>query len=85
MHDYSNLPGLRELDQRSGGGLEVTLLWSKRSGSVYVCVEDEQTHQGFHFAVDPAEALHAFRHPYGHRGCRVRTVPRRTERGAAAA
>jgi hypothetical protein len=85
MHNYSDLPGLRELDQRSGGGLEVTLLWSERSGSVYVCVEDGQTNEGFHFAVDPADALNAFRHPYGFSPRRVRTLPRRTEWGAAAA
>lgn len=85
MHDYSNLPGLRELDQRSGGGLEVTLLWSQLSGSLYVCVEDLQANKGFHFAVDPAEALDAFHHPFGYRRRRVRALPHRTEWGAAAA
>jgi hypothetical protein len=80
-----NLPGLRELDQRSGGGLEVTLLWSERTGSVFVCVEDEQTSSGFHFAVDPAEALNAFHHPFAYRRPSVRTRSHRTERGAAAA
>ena len=57
---------MRELDQRSGNGLEVTLLWSRRTGSVFVCVEDDQAGTGFHFAVDPADALEAFRHPYGY-------------------
>jgi hypothetical protein len=66
MHTEVDLPGLRELDQRSGSGLEVTLLWSQRTGSVFVCVEDERTKTGFHFAVDPADALEAFRHPYGY-------------------
>ena len=78
-------PGLRELDQRSGGGLEVTLLWSERTGSVFVCVEDGQARTGFHFAVDPADALDAFHHPYAYSRRRVRALPRRTERGAAAA
>jgi hypothetical protein len=85
MHTDVNLPGLRELDQRSGGGLEVTLLWSERTGSVFVCVEDEQTNTGFHFAVDPAKALEAFDHPYAYRSDSVRFLPRRTEWGAAAA
>ena len=61
-----NIPELRELDQRSGNGLVVTLLWSERTGGVFVCVEDEQTETGFHFVVDPAEALDAFHHPYGY-------------------
>jgi hypothetical protein len=85
MHTEVNLPELRELDQRAGGGLEVTLLWSERSGSVFVCVEDEQTKTGFHFAVDPAQALEAFHHPYAYRRRRIRTLPQRTEWGAAAA
>ena len=66
MQTDGNLPGLYELDQRSGNGFEVTLLWSRSTGSVFVCVEDEQTDVGFHFAVDPAEALEAFRHPYAY-------------------
>jgi hypothetical protein len=66
MHDNGNIPGLRELDHRSGGGLEVSLLWSERTGAVFVCVEDEQANTGFHFMVDPADALQAFRHPYAY-------------------
>lgn len=85
MHTEVNLRGLRELDRRSGGGLEVTLLWSERTGSVFVCVDDEQTNTGFHFAVDPEHALEAFHHPYAYRPSRVRVLPRRTPRGAAAA
>jgi len=85
MHADVNSRGLRELDQRSGNGLEVTLLWSERTGAVFVRVEDERTDTGFHFAVDPAEALEAFRHPYGYSRRNVRRLPRRTEWGAAAA
>ena len=77
--------GMRELDQRSGSGLEVTLLWSERTGAVFVCVEDGRTDTGFHFAVDPADALEAFRHPYGYNRRTVRRLPKRRERGAAAA
>lgn len=85
MQNDSKLLRLRELDQRSGNGLEVTLLWSERTGTVFVCVQDERTHTGFHFAVDPADALEAFHHPYGYRSRCLATVPRRTEWGAAAA
>jgi hypothetical protein len=66
MHAEINSSGLRELDHRAANGLEVTLLWSTRTGSVFVCVEDERTDTGFHFAVDPADALEAFNHPYGY-------------------
>ena len=66
MHADDDHPDLRELDRRSGGGIEVTLLWSERSGSVYVCVDDERLATGFHFAVDPARALDAFRHPFAY-------------------
>ncbi len=58
--------GIRELARRGGDGLEVTLLWSARSGAVFVCVEDEHDGGGFHFAVDGAHALDAFRHPYAY-------------------
>jgi hypothetical protein len=84
MHMDVSHSGLRELDQRSGHGLEVTLLWSEHTGTVFVCVEEEQPKNGFHFAVDPADAMEAFRHPYGY-SRRARRLPRRTERGAAAA
>ena len=85
MHTEVDLPALRELDRRSGGGLEVTLLWSERTGSVFVCVEDGQANTGFHIAVDPADALLAFHHPYAYRRGRVRALPRRSEWGATAA
>ncbi len=61
---------LRELDRRSSGGVEVTLLWSERTGAVFVAVEDRRIGKGFQVAVDPADALHAFRHPYAYRGRR---------------
>jgi hypothetical protein len=77
-------PGLRELDQRKSDGLEVTLLWSERTGSVYVAVEGTDGRPGFSFSVEPADALDAFRHPYAY-GRRVRLLNRSAERGAAAA
>jgi hypothetical protein len=75
---------LRELDQRRGDGVEVTLLWSEHTGSVYVAVEDTYGHPGFSFSVDPADALDAFRHPYAYGG-RTRLLNHSAERGAAAA
>lgn len=69
---------LRELDQRSGDGFEVTLLWSDRTGTVFVCVEDDHAGSGFHFAVDASEALDAFHHPYAYvdRGTGLEAAPR---------
>jgi hypothetical protein len=77
MHTDLDRRGLRELDQRSTNGLDVTLLWSRRTGSVFVCVEDGPAGDGFHFAVDPADALEAFRHPYGYARRGVRALPLR--------
>jgi hypothetical protein len=57
---------LRELDRRSGDGVDVTLLWSERTGAIFVCVDDNPAGTGFHFAVDGAHALDAFRHPYAY-------------------
>jgi hypothetical protein len=57
---------MRELDKRTGDGFEVTLLWSEDTGAVFVCVDDARTEESFHFPVDPAEALEAFRHPFAY-------------------
>jgi hypothetical protein len=84
MHGDIDQSELRELDRRSQEGFEVTLLWSRRTGSVFVCVEDELLPGGFHFAVDPADALDAFRHPYAYRG-RPRAAAEAMGWGAAAA
>jgi hypothetical protein len=83
MGARSELSVLRELDQRVGDGVEVRLLWSERTGSVYVAVEERCSQAGFRFAVDPAHALDAFRHPYAY--CGRTRLARPTERGAAAA
>ena len=55
--------GVRELDQRTDNGIEVTLFWSAATG-VFVAVEDERKGESFQIAVAPADALEAFRHPY---------------------
>jgi hypothetical protein len=65
----SEHPELRELDHRSGDGFDVTLLWSARTGRVFVAVEDTRTNDAFRIAVDPRDALEAFHHPYAY-GCR---------------
>ena len=77
-------PGLRELDHRRGDGFDVTLLWSERTGKVFVAVEDARTSEAFHIAVDPDHALDAFHHPYAYayRPGRPATVPRAPDAAA---
>ncbi len=54
----------RELDHRTGGGVEVRLLWDSQTNSVAVAVTDELSGAYFEFEVDPADALDAFHSPY---------------------
>jgi hypothetical protein len=68
MDTHAGHPELRELDHRRGDGFDVTLLWSARSGKVYVAVEDARTNEAFRIVVEPARALDAFNHPYAY-GC----------------
>ena len=79
MDTHAGHPELRELDHRRGDGFDVKLLWSARSGKVYVAVEDARTDEAFRIAVDPDRALDAFNHPYAY-GCgggdRRRAAPR---------
>ena len=68
MDTHAGHPELRELDHRRGDGFDVKLLWSARSGKVYVAVEDARTNEAFRIAVDADRALDAFNHPYAY-GC----------------
>lgn len=58
--------GVRELDRRSNDGITVTLPWNARPNRVLIAVEDERRNDALTFNVDPADALEAFRHPYGY-------------------
>jgi hypothetical protein len=73
--------GIRELDRRRGDDFEVTLYWSRRTGRIFVTVEDLRTSEWFRIAVAPEDALDAFRHPYAYscrRGRPLRSSPGRT-------
>lgn len=77
MNGNVDRSGVRELDHRSGNGIDVTLLWSSRSGRVVVAVEDARSSESFHITVDPRDALDAFNHPYAYsRGRGSRTTRR---------
>lgn len=57
---------LRELAQREGDGIEVTLYWRPERNDLMVCVSDQR--RGAYFVVHPDAdvALDAFYHPYSY-------------------
>jgi hypothetical protein len=59
---------IRELDHRSGDGIDVRLLWRPNTGRVSIEVRDEFTDESFQLELDPADALDAFHHPYAYVG-----------------
>jgi hypothetical protein len=57
----------RELDRRTGDGIEVRLLWSQNDGRVTVAVTDTKTGEAFELPVrDGERALEVFHHPYAY-------------------
>ena len=68
----------RELAHRLTGSVDVLLLWKPESGAVELRVHDVLTAEGFEIRVPPADALHAFHHPYAYaarEGADVRPQP----------
>ena len=57
---------VKELAYRNQKGLEVTLLWDRRSNQVSVEVVDELDESGFRLPIAGHLALDAFRHPYAY-------------------
>jgi hypothetical protein len=75
MHTTSEMTR-RELDRRTSDGIDVTLLWDPLMNCVSVVVEDTRSGESFELAVDPADALAAFHHPYASgRPVQPRTTP----------
>jgi hypothetical protein len=56
----------RELDHRTGDGLDVTLLWDPESNAVSIAVVDVRSGAAFELTVPGADALDAFKHPYAY-------------------
>jgi len=56
----------RELDVRSGDGLDVSLLWDPADGSIVVTVDDARTGEAFVIPVAATDALEAFHHPFAY-------------------
>ncbi len=59
---------LRELDQRTGENLRVTLYWQDRDNTLIVDVEDFKNPDREHAltGIPPADAKLAFEHPFGY-------------------
>jgi hypothetical protein len=57
----------RELDRRTGDGIEVRLLWSQNDGHVTVAVTDTKSGEAFELPVREGEhAFDVFHHPYAY-------------------
>ena len=56
----------KELDARTNDGVEVRLLWHPSSNCVAVEVADGRTGEQFALAVQAADALDAFHHPFAY-------------------
>jgi hypothetical protein len=58
---------MRELDSRTGDGLEIRLLWHPEDGRVAVAVADSKTGEEFGFEVhERTRAREAFKHPFSY-------------------
>ncbi len=58
---------IRELAQRSNGGIDVRLLWNPLTSRLFIVVEDEQHGDSFSSDIGAGDALDAFNHPYAYR------------------
>ena len=79
LHGMTSTPLIRELDHRSGDGIEVWLLWAPADDRLIVSVHDARSGEAFEIDVVPAEkALEVFQHPFAYaafRGIEPRAVP----------
>jgi hypothetical protein len=59
-----------ELASRASNGIEVALLWNRRSDEMRVCVTDAHTGVYFELAAERNNALDVFHHPYAYAAAR---------------
>jgi len=57
---------LVELNSRTDAGIEVTLLWDRNSGEVFIAVCDLRQDSESVIAVAPENAADAFQHPFAY-------------------
>jgi hypothetical protein len=72
-----NKPKRMELDHRESDGVAVTLSWDCVANRVIVSVADTGTGESFELAVEDANALDAFEHPFAYAAFRG-VLPRTT-------
>jgi hypothetical protein len=56
----------RELDARTGDGIDVRLFWHPATDTVTISVFDTSHEQAFELLVDRAKAREAFDHPFAY-------------------
>jgi hypothetical protein len=61
----------RELAQRTGDGIEVTLYWNEPTDRVTIVVFDLRSGEALEFEIDGKAALDAFNHPYAYAATRA--------------
>jgi hypothetical protein len=59
-----------ELDARVDDGVEVSLLWRRRTDTLAVFVNDTRSGETFAIEVESTYALDAFHHPYAYAAAR---------------
>jgi hypothetical protein len=57
---------LTELDHRSADGIEIFLLWSRKTNRLLVAVEDSRSGESFEVPAPAEKALDVFRHPFAY-------------------
>jgi hypothetical protein len=58
---------MTELAHRRSNGLDVSLLWSRRTGRLVVAVSDDRTDETFTLDAPTDRALDVYQHPYAYR------------------
>jgi hypothetical protein len=58
---------MTELAHRKSNGLDVSLLWSRRTGRLVVAVSDDCTDETFTVEAPSDRALDVYHHPYAYR------------------
>jgi hypothetical protein len=60
------LTPMTELAHRKSNGLEVSLLWSRRTGRLVVAVSDDRTAESFTVEAPRDCALEVYNHPFAY-------------------
>jgi hypothetical protein len=60
------MEGLVELDAREAAGIAVQLLWDRHTHGLSVVAHDLRVDEWVEIAVEPAQALEVFQHPYAY-------------------